>query len=100
MTFTIPEPLSADTANRFTFTIPGDDAEWSVPLLRFLPMALAESLLTARRTSAFLALFGPEDEPLGAAIRTLTPDQFEALIKAWGEASGVTVGESPASSSS
>lgn len=100
MTFTIPEPQSVNPDNRFTFTIPGDDTEWSVPLLRYLPMTLAEQLVTNRKTSGFLPLFGPADEPLGVAVRTLTPDQFGALITAWGGASGVTVGELPASSNS
>lgn len=96
MSFAIPEPQSVNPDARFTFTTP-DGAEWSVPLLRFLPMALADRLLATKRTSGFLELFGPASEPLGVAVRELAPDQFGALISAWGEASGVTVGESKAS---
>ena len=99
MSFRIPEPQSVNPDARFTFATP-DGTEWSVPLLRYLPMNLADHLLSTKRTSGFLDLFGPASEPLGVAVRALTPDQFGALITAWGEASGVTVGESKASPNS
>lgn len=100
MPFSVPEPKSADNANRFEFTLPGDDQVWSVPLLKYLPLELAERLMVARGTRAFLPLFGDHRAALGKKVRTLSLDQIDALVKAWGDASGVTVGESGASSDS
>lgn len=99
MTFAVP---AAETPKDgyFEFTVPGSKTKHKAPLLKHLPFVLVDSILTDRQTRRFLPVFGGEDSATGKAVRTLTPVQFEALVKAWGDASGITLGESKASSDS
>jgi hypothetical protein len=101
MTFAVPAPKSAtDPKTRFEFTLPPSKKKWAVPLLKYLPIEVAEQVVVAKQVRDWMPLFGPPEDPMAAAIRKLTSDQLSALVKAWGEASGITVGESAASSNS
>ncbi|MCB2411790.1 hypothetical protein LGT39_02865 [Demequina sp. TTPB684] len=101
MTFAVPAPKSVtDPDARFEFTMPGSKKKWAVPLLKYLPIEIAEKVVVAKQVRDWMPLFGPPEEPLALAIRGLTTDQVSELVKAWGEASGITVGESAASSNS
>lgn len=101
MTFEIPQSKAAASENQFSFRLPGDDRTYTVPLIRYLPVGLVERLSDKGSTtdlSAVLDAFGEGDA--AAAVRKLDAEQFDALMRAWAEASGVELGEPSASSSS
>lgn len=109
MAFIVPAPKSKKSANRFTFTLPGETEERSLPRLTHLradhKRRLAEVALRMRdeATQTEAALEGEilmgdiMEEECPGLLELLTSDQQEALIAAWQEASGTTVGESSAS---
>lgn len=105
MSFAVPAPKSStDAAARFEFTLPGSKKKWRVPLFGFMPVSEAEKVAAAMATKKLApvvdVLFGAKGEPLADAIHDLTPDQINALVTAWSVESGLTLGESKASSNS
>ena len=103
--FEVPQSKADAPENRFEFTIDGE--KHSVPLMRFLPGSVVELMAAAEDKESYIhlraaqyAMFGPVGSPAGDAVRTLDAERFEALLEAYQEASGVTVGESSASADS
>lgn len=105
MAYAVPQSKKSIKQNRFEFTI--EDEAFDVPLLRFLPISVAERVAVAEATGddnealkAQLEIFGPADTPLGRAVRGLDAEQFLDLLTALSEASSIAPGESPASTDS
>lgn len=91
--FIVPPSAAEDPANRFEFVVPGDDTVYSLPLLKFLPVAVVDRAQRAGGDiGAVLDAFG--DGEARRAVETLDAAQIEALTEAWGEASGIRLGES------
>jgi hypothetical protein len=100
-TFAVPPSKASHKQNRFEFTLPHRPGEsFSIPKLKYLPIRIvsAASAEGADPILAMLDAFG--DERTADAVRDLDAEQLEALVEAWQAASGVTVGESSASSDS
>lgn len=97
--FIVPNSQAEAPANRFEFVVPGDDTVYSLPLLKYLPVGVVNAAENAGGDlGKVLAAFG--DGPARDAVETLNAEQIEALTAAWGEASGVTLGESGGSPTS
>lgn len=93
MPFDVPASKKSIAQNRFEFTLEGES--YSLPLLKFAPVAAAEHFENGRNVAGILACC--ENEAAREAVRSLDSDQFGELLNAWSAASGVTPGESPAS---
>lgn len=113
MTFEIPASKASIKQNQFEFKVPGEKKTRSLPLLKFLPIGLRGKLADAAKpiAAAQEAKREPNEEDLGklgalqlelldkyspGLVDLLDNDQLGALLVAWQEASGVTVGESAA----
>lgn len=94
--FEVPASKRSIKQNRFEFKVGG--ATHSIPLLKFLPASAAESFEAGKQITAVIA--GCDSDDAKDAIRSLDGDQLEAFMNAWAEASGVSPGESSASSDS
>lgn len=92
MVFHVPPPTGAT----FEFTLPGDDTVYRIPLARNLKPTFALRLNGLSEGDAGALLM---EELLPGVLDKLDDlEQLEALIRAWTAASGVSVGESSASS--
>ncbi len=91
--FEVPQSGKAQDGNRFRFSFGG--GEYSLPLLRFAPVESAEHFEAGRNVAGILACC--ENDAARDAVRSMDGEQFGALMSAWGDASGVSVGESGAS---
>lgn len=117
MTFEVPASKASFKQNQFEFKVPGERKGRTLPLLKFLPIGLRSKLSDAAQPIAAAQEAGREASPaelekLGTlqldllekyspgVIDVLDNDQLGALLVAWQEASGITVGESPASATS
>lgn len=103
MPFDVPASKKSIKQNRFEFTIPAADdpdarRNYSIPLLKFAPVAAAEAFEQDQPIKAILLAL--DNAKANDDIRALDGDQFGALIEAWQEASGITAGESEASTDS
>lgn len=104
MTFVVPKSKASIKQNRFEFQI--DGTKYDVPLLKYLAgdkieqIAAAESKGGIAAVAAAYGLFGERGTPAGDAVRHLDQEQLEALTSAYMDASGVSVGESSASTDS
>jgi len=113
MTFEVPASKASIEQNQFKFKVPGEKGKRSLPLLKFLPIGLRSKLAEAAGpiAAAQKADRKPDTadlEKIGtlqlALLEKYSPgvsdlldtDQLGALLVAWQEASGVTVGESAA----
>lgn len=96
MVFQVPPSKRSLKQNQFEFAI--GDRQFSVPLLRYIKPSLAFELDGATPAAAAGLLFQeylPDALPLFEDV-----EQLNAFATAWQEASGVTSGESEASSDS
>ena len=91
-------------AKEFRFTLAGSERVWSIPLMTSLPVRqaakiakLAKSTSIETQTDALVELF---DTVCPGLIDEISIDQAGEVLRAWGKASGVTPGESPAPSES
>lgn len=117
MVFEVPASRASLKQNLFEFKVPGERKTRSLPLLKFVPVGyrdrlqrLAEPIQAAQKAGkdpdrADLAAFGSFQidllERFAPGITDLMDDeQLAALLKAWTEASGVSVGELPVSAGS
>lgn len=102
MPYEVPESKKSIRQNQFEFMVPGDDTVYAVPKAKFLPVGVIEKMSTrgAVSISDILDLFGDGGSPAAVAVRTLDSEQLQALTEAWQRDSGLTVGESSASTDS
>ncbi|AYN58243.1 tail assembly chaperone [Arthrobacter phage Kepler] len=109
MTFEVPASKASIKQNQFEFKVPGERKARTLPLMKFLPLGLRSKMATAARPIAAAQDAGREPSPaeleqLGTlqlellekyspgVTDSLDSEQLGALLKAWQEASGVTVG--------
>ena len=98
MAFKVPDSKRSIAQNRFEFKVPGNRKTFSVPRAKYLTIGQVEKLSELGdnlNMTDLLALFD-EPEALEAA-RGLDIEQLQALMEAWQEDSGLTLGESEAS---
>lgn len=98
MVFQVPESKRSLHQNQFEFQLPGDDTIFRVPKAKYLTSGEVEKL-SDKASIAFtdiLSIFG-KDEAAALAIRELDTEQLEALMEAYTDASGMSLGESSAS---
>lgn len=103
MAFTVPESKRSLHQNQFEFQVPGDDTIHRVPKLKHFPLSQIEKLSKggAGVTIAdLLDMFAEGGTGAVDAVRTLDTEQLQELTKAWQRDSGLTVGESSASTDS
>lgn len=101
MAYTVPESKKSIRQNQFEFQVPGDERIYSVPKAMYLPVGMIEKMSTQTdqvSISDIIGLFG--DGEAADAVRTLDREQLENLTEAWQKDSGLTVGESSASTDS
>lgn len=102
--YEVPKSKASIKQNRFEFVIEGKT--FDLPLLKFLSGEKIEEIAAAEEkggmtaVAATYSLFGEAGTPAGDAVRKLDQDQMEALSSAYMEASGISVGESEASTDS
>lgn len=95
--FEVPAAKRSLKQNVFEFRI--GTKTYSVPKFEYLPVGVLEIIesTAADAIGPFLDIFGAKDSPVGKAVRGLDKEQITALIKAWQDDSGITVGESEGS---
>ncbi len=93
----MPKSKASIAQNRFEFRLPGEKKVRSVPLLKYLKPSLAMEFEELDEKQAVRRLFEAvyPGEDLFAKFDDV--EQFTAWLQAWGDASGVDLGESPAS---
>lgn len=96
--FEVPQSKKSIRQNRWEFTIPGEDGTFDVPLMKFASIAAMEAFEAGKESTGLI--LAADNERARDAIRSLDADQVTALLDAWSEASGVTVGESQGSPAS
>lgn len=98
MAFAVPASKQSIGQNRFEFTLPDDPEKmYSVPLLKYLKPALVVKAETMSEL-AFAGMIFEEYLP-DAFDKFEDAEQMQAFMEAWGEASGISTGESAASPS-
>lgn len=97
-TFQIPVSQASIEQNRFSFQMPGDSKVYSIPLLRYLRPAFVRDLKGMSEQDVIFALLDEFGLDLSDKFEDL--DQIGALYTAWGEASGISMGESSGSTAS
>jgi hypothetical protein len=114
MVFEVPASKASLKQNVFEFKVPGEKKTRSLPLLKYTPLGYRNKLakLAAPIRDAQAAGKDPDQEDLRALgeiqldiLEKYSPgitdvmddEQMGALLKAWQEASQISVGESPAS---
>jgi hypothetical protein len=113
MVFEVPASKASIKQNQFEFKVPGERKTRTLPLLKFTPIGYRDKLarLAEPIQKAQKAGVDPEVEDLRAlgtfqleVLERYSPgitdvmddDQLAALLKAWQEASSISVGESRA----
>lgn len=97
MVFEVPESKRSVEQDVFPFKI--GSKTYKIKRAKFLSIGDAETLESPDSATVVLDMFGVKGTPQGDAVRSLDAEQFEALVEAWKQDSGVGVGESEASSS-
>lgn len=102
MPYEIPASKASIKQNRFEFTFPGSRKVYSVPLLKYLPPRVAAQLEETDFTNlrSVARIFDALVPDLDLFEKFEDSDQLEGWVSAWAEASGVSLGESPASAES
>ncbi len=117
--FQVPKSKASIKQNQFEFQLPGSKKVWALPKMQYL-----NADLTGRLGAATAAIIDPStgkprpdaDPALGMEIAALQrqileqycpglyalvdQEQLQAIVQAWQAESSITMGESPASSSS
>ena len=100
--FVIPPSKAAEPEGRFEYELDGEAR--SAPLLSLIDSEILALFVTAVTRSdqkfAYIAALADHDDEVEAKLRRLHDDQLEALVDAYDKASGVTSGESEASTGS
>lgn len=117
MVFEVPASKASIKQNQFEFKVPGEKKTRALPLLKFLPVGTNSKMaeLAAPIKKAKDAGNEPDRESLQAfgvfqigllekyspgVTDVLDNEQLKELLGGWQEASGISVGESPASAGS
>jgi hypothetical protein len=117
MVFEVPASKASQKQNVFEFQVPGEKKTRSLPLLKYTPIGYRNRLATLARPIQEAQKAGQDPNvddlrELGTVqleiLERYSPgitdvmddDQLAALLKAWQEASRISVGESPASAPS
>lgn len=111
--FLVPGAKAEKTENRFVFRIPGEKEDRSMPLLKHIKASFrrrlsevslrlkdensSEEVKALSRLEAEAIQFEIIEDCCPGLTDAVSSDQLEAIITAWGEASGTSVGESSAS---
>lgn len=95
MTFEVPESKRSTDQDKFKFKIGA--TTYTIKRAKFLSVGEAEMLEAPESSTVVLDLFGRKGTKQGDAVRSLDAEQFDALVEAWKQDSGVGVGESGAS---
>lgn len=111
--FLVPGAKADKAENRFVFRIPGEKEDRSMPLLKHIKASyrrrlsevslclkdesISEEARTLARLEAEAIQFEIIEDCCPGLTDAVSSDQLEAIIAAWGEASGTSVGESSAS---
>lgn len=101
--FVVPESKRSIRQNQYEFTLPGQKKIYRIPKAKYLPVGLIEKFEGSKEdlsVADVLSMFDNGDAATLAAIRTLDSEQLQALTKDWQTDSGMTVGESKASTDS
>ena len=99
MVYTVPATKASIEQNLFAFKLPGDRKTYKVPKMQFMkPSLMREMDATLNKIDRVYALL--ENYHPGLVDKFDGLDQIEAFYSAWAEGSGITVGESSASSAS
>ena len=99
MVYTVPATKASIEQNLFAFKLPGDRKTYKVPRLQFLKPSLMRQMDSMKnKVDRIYALLENYHPGLVDSFEGL--DQVEAFYTAWGAASGITAGESSASSES
>lgn len=94
--YEVPESKRSIKQNRFEFK--ADGKVYSMPQLKFLPMAAAELMEQGKEMAAIMLAL--DDDDARGAVRKMDAEQFKGLMGALAEASGVELGESSGSADS
>ena len=117
MVFEVPASKASLKQNVFEFQVPGEKKARSLPLLKFTPIGYRDKLAKLARPiqEAQEAGKDPDQEALRelgelqlemleryspGLADVMDDEQMGALLRAWQEASRISVGESPASAAS
>lgn len=95
--FQVPESKASIGQDQFDYEIGGK--KFAIKKAKFLPIGQAEALENPESSTVVLDLFGKAGSKSGDAVRSLDSEQFQALVNAWQEDSGLAPGESAASES-
>lgn len=98
MTFEVPASKRSIKQNQFQFKVPGDRKTYSIPKAQYLSIGQVAELSQKGgdvQITDLLDILGQGDAH--AAVRTLDQEQLVALMEAWQADSGLTTGESSAS---
>ena len=104
--FLVPGAKADKAENRFIFRLPGEKQDRSMPLLKHIKASYRRRLSevsrrlkdeNSSRLEAEAIQFEIIEDCCPGLTDVVSSDQLEAIITAWGEASGTSVGESSAS---
>lgn len=100
MVYRAPAPSGAANKpeNRFEFQLWNDDTIYSIPKLAYIKPDLLRKITGQELTAGILSLI--EEYNPGVTAKLEDSDQLGGIITAWGEESGISLGESAGSSTS
>ncbi|WNO28729.1 tail assembly chaperone [Microbacterium phage FlameThrower] len=93
MTFKVPESKRSIRQNQFEFQVPGDRKTYRIPKAKYLSIGQVEALASKGdevQITDILEILGQGEAR--EAVRTLDQEQLMALMEAWQDDSGITVG--------
>lgn len=98
MPYEVPASKRSIKQNQFAFKVPGDRKTYHIPSAKYMTIGQVEALSAKGDQVAITDIL----EILGQgeareAVRTLDQEQLMALMEAWQDDSGLSVGESSAS---
>jgi hypothetical protein len=100
--FVVPATKATDPENRFEFEV--DGTAHSAPLLEFISTKVAQAFSSARthadQRTAYIVALADGDAEIEEKLLLLPGDALAGLVDAYDEASGITAGESDASTDS
>jgi hypothetical protein len=95
MVYQVPPSNASKDQNKFKFEV--DGVEHVIPKLKFLPVGTAEKLADPEVSESVKMLLPFPEGAVRDAVRTLDSEQFQGLVQAYRDDSGISVGESSAS---